>query len=149
MELCPNCGEKTTMIIKLLGVNRLVRCICSCRKKELEQQEILEKQKELERRIDTLISQGIMDKAFLENTFENDNNSNIKVSNICKKYIENWKKMKDENIGILFYGNVGHGKKFYASCIANELFKNGVSICITSFPKMINKLMNFNEESNF
>ena len=55
--------------------------------------------------------------------------------------------MKEENIGILFYGDVGRGKTFYASFIANELFKKDISVCITRFPKMIDKLMNFTEES--
>ena len=144
---CEKCGEQTSMIINVFGVNRIVRCICSCRKAELEQEKLEEQQKELERRRDTLISQGIMDKQFLNNKFENDNGGNIKVYNVCKKYVENWQKMKEENIGILFYGDVGRGKTFYASCIANELFKNGTSVCITSFPKIIDKLMNFTEQS--
>ena len=144
---CENCGEQNTMVINLLGVDRLVPCLCNCRKAKIEQEKLEEHQKEIERRMSTLIAQGIMDKEFLQNTFEKDNGSNMKVFNVCKKYVENWEKMKSENIGILFYGDVGRGKTFYASCIANELFKNGVSVCITSFPKIINKLMNFTEES--
>nr|WP_317360025.1 ATP-binding protein [uncultured Tyzzerella sp.] len=144
---CENCGEQNTMVINLLGVDRLVPCLCNCRKAKIEQEKLEEHQKEIERRMSTLIAQGIMDKEFLQNTFEKDNGSNMKVFNVCKKYVENWEKMKSENIGILFYGDVGRGKTFYASCIANELFKNGVSVCITSFPKIINKLMNFTEQS--
>ena len=144
---CENCGEQNTMVINLLGVDRLVPCLCSCRREEIEKEKFEEHQKELERRMTTLIAQGLTDKEFLKNTFEKDNGSNMKVFNACKKYVENWEKMKKENIGILFYGDVGRGKTFYASCIANELFKNGVSVCITSFPKIINKLMNFTEES--
>lgn len=144
---CEVCGAQINMVINFLGKEKVVPIICDCRKKEIKKQQLLEEQKVLHQRIDLLISQGIMDKEFLKNNFENDNGSNIKIFNICKKYINKWEDMKKENIGIIFYGDVGCGKTFYASCIANELFKNGVSICITSFPKIIDKLMNFTEES--
>lgn len=144
---CEKCGEQTSLVINILGEDKIVPCICNCRAQELEEQERIEKQKELERLRSMLIAQGVMDKEFLKNTFDKDNGSNEKVLNICKKYVNNWDKMREENLGILFYGDVGRGKTFYASCIANELFKNGVSVCITSFPKIIDKLMNFTEES--
>lgn len=147
IKCCEKCGDKIGIIINVLGVKRIVPIICSCRKKELEELQKLEEKKELDRRISLLIEQGIMDKQFLNNIFTNDNGTNIEVLNICKKYVERWQEMKKENIGIIFYGDVGRGKTFYASCIANELFKNGISICITSFPKIIDKLMNFSEES--
>lgn len=144
---CKKCGEKTGMIVNLLGKERIVPIMCSCRKQELAELEIKQKKEELQQRINLLINQGIMDKQFLNNKFENDNGSNLKILNVCKKYTDKWQDIKKENIGIIFYGDVGRGKTFYASCIANELFKNGVSICITSFPKIIDKLMNFTEES--
>ena len=37
ISYCENCGEQNTMSIKLLGVDRIVPCLCSCRKAELEQ----------------------------------------------------------------------------------------------------------------
>lgn len=144
---CKKCGEKTGMIVNLLGKERIVPIMCSCRKQELAELEIKQKKEELQQRINLLINQGIMDKQFLNNKFENDNGSNLKILNVCKKYTDKWQDIKKENIGIIFYGDVGRGKTFYASCIANELFKNGVSICITSFPKIIDKLMNFTEQS--
>ena len=144
---CETCGAQTNMVINFLGKEKVVPIICDCRKKEIEKEKIMEDQKILNQRIDLLISQGIMDKEFLNNRFENDNGSNPEILNVCKKYTDKWKEIKKENIGIIFYGDVGRGKTFYASCIANELFKNGVSICITSFPKIIDKLMNFTEES--
>lgn len=146
---CKECGEQTNMIVNILGQNRIVPCICKCRKEKLEKQQDLELKKDLERRRNILITQGIMDKEFLKNNFDKYNGSNIKIFNLCKKYVENWEIMKKENIGIIFYGDVGRGKTFFASCIANELFKNGISVCVTSFPKIIDKLMNFNEESKF
>lgn len=45
-----------------------------------------------------------------------------------------------ENVGILFYGSVGTGKTFYASCIANALLEKRVTAAATSFPRLLNLL---------
>lgn len=145
---CEKCKEETAMFINILGKERIVPVICSCRKKELEKEKELEEKKELAKRVDELICQGLMDRQFLNNSFESDNGSNLKILNACKKYVAKWDEIKKENIGMLLYGDVGRGKTFYACCIANELFtKNKVSICITSFSKILDKLMNFDEQS--
>ncbi|MDE6182757.1 MAG: ATP-binding protein [Eubacteriales bacterium] len=145
---CDKCKDPTGMFVTILGKERIVPVICSCRKKELEKEKELEEKKELAKRVDELICQGLMDKQFLNNTFDNDNGSNLKILGICKNYVAKWEEVKKENIGMLLYGDVGRGKTFYACCIANELFtKNKVSICITSFPKILDKLMNFDEQS--
>ena len=48
--------------------------------------------------------------------------------------------MRDKNVGMLFYGDVGTGKSFYACCIANALLDKGVSVLVTSSPKILEKI---------
>lgn len=38
-----------------------------------------------------------------------------------KNYVDNWERVKASNLGLLFWGDVGTGKTFYASCIVNAL----------------------------
>ena len=54
--------------------------------------------------------------------------------------------MLAENIGILFYGSVGTGKTFYASCIANALLERRVAATATSFPRLLNLLQGAQEK---
>ena len=37
---------------------------------------------------------------------------------MAKRYVEQWKKVKAENLGLLLWGDVGTGKSFVAACIA-------------------------------
>lgn len=147
IEYCNNCNEPLQTKVKILGKTRIMPIKCQCELKKLKEEEAIKQKQKLERDMDDLIYSGLMDRKYLSNTFENDNMNNPKITNICKKYVENWEQMKKENIGILLYGDVGLGKTYYACAIVNELFKNGVSVCVTSFPKIINKITNFDNES--
>ena len=57
-----------------------------------------------------------------------------------KRYVNNWKQVKAENLGLLFWGDVGTGKSFLAACIANGLLDQGVSVMMTNFTRILNKL---------
>ncbi len=48
--------------------------------------------------------------------------------------------MRANNIGILFYGGVGTGKTFCASCVANALLDKQVAATATCFPRLLNLL---------
>lgn len=148
IKICENCKEPLGEVITLLGKEKIVPIMCSCRKNELSEQKKRLAFEENKNKIDLLISSGLMDIKYLDNTFENDNGSNKKITALCKKYVEQWAVIKQENIGILFYGDVGRGKTYFATSIANELFKKNVSICVTSLPKLLDMIAKFDEESN-
>ena len=57
-----------------------------------------------------------------------------------KRLVNNWKQVKAENLGLLFWGDVGTGKSFLAACIANGLLDQGVSVRMTNFTWILNKL---------
>lgn len=58
----------------------------------------------------------------------------------CWKYAENWDKVKESNIGLLLWGDVGTGKTFAAHCICNELLcrKKPVRAFVTSLSQVLN-----------
>ena len=59
---------------------------------------------------------------------------------MAKRYAENWKKVKAENLGLLLWGDVGTGKSFLAACIANALLEKGVPVLMTNFSKILNQM---------
>ena len=68
-----------------------------------------------------------------------------------KRYVNNWQQVKAENLGLLFWGDVGTGKSFLAACIANGLLDQGVSVMMTNFTRILNKLsdLQIKERSQF
>lgn len=127
---------------------RLVRVgiPCECRQKEIEAERAAEEKRQFLQRMEVLRRDGITDPAYLQYTFDRDDRRNPEVSDVCRKYVENWEEMKKDNIGILFYGGVGTGKSFLACCIANALLEKLVSVSVTNFPRILNRLQGFDEE---
>lgn len=129
---------------------RIVRVgiVCECRKKEIEAERAAEERRQFFQRMEVLRRDGITDPAYLRYTFEQDDNRNPEVSEVCRRYVENWDEMLKDNIGILFYGGVGTGKSFLACCIANALVEKLVTVSVTNFPRLLNKLqgIGFGEE---
>ena len=116
---------------------------CECRKKEIEAERAAEERRQFLQRMEVLRRDGITDPAYLRYTFEQDDNRNPEVSEVCRRYVENWDEIFKDNIGILFYGGVGTGKSFLACCIANALIEKLVPVSVTNFPRILNKLQGF------
>lgn len=147
--ICCKCNTPKSMIFpsKLENFkNKIVPIMCKCRTIEKNKEIAEEKQKKVENRINLLISKGIMDKSHLDYDISQDDKSNKKITNFCKRYLDNWDIVKNKNMGVIFSGDVGTGKTFYACCIAKELMKKGEKICITNFSRILNKYKSFEEE---
>ena len=56
--------------------------------------------------------------------------------------------MRANNIGVLFYGSVGTGKSFLASCIGNGLLDRQVPVAATNFPRLLNLLQGTYEKQD-
>ena len=79
---------------------------------------------ERQRKIRQLKATGIQEKHLLEWNFTvAEDNKDIQM---VKRYVEQWKKVKAENLGLLLWGDVGTGKSFVAACIANALMEQTV-----------------------
>jgi DNA replication protein DnaC len=132
----PAFGGKSERVVR-------VGIVCECRKKEIEAERAAEERRQFLQRMEVLRRDGITDPAYLRYTFDQDDNRNPEVSEVCRRYVENWDEMFKDNIGILFYGGVGTGKSFLACCIANALIEKLVPVSVTNFPRILNKLQGF------
>jgi DNA replication protein DnaC len=150
--VCGKCHTRKQQDITLPAFGgqseRVVRVgiACECRKKEIEAERAAEERRQFLQRMEVLRRDGITDPTYLKYTFDQDDRRNPEVSDVCRKYVENWEEMKKDNIGILFYGGVGTGKSFLACCIANALLEKLVSVSVTNFPRILNRLQGFDEE---
>ncbi len=62
---------------------------------------------------------------------------------IAKNFVKNFKKLADENCGLLFHGNVGTGKTYLAAAIANAVMEEYmVSVKVRNIPQIINEIEN-------
>lgn len=87
-----------------------------------------QERRDFESRMEVCWRDGITDPAYFYSTpSTRDDKRNPKVSDVCRRYVENWAEMKARNIGILFYGDVGTGKSFLACAIANALLERFIA----------------------
>ncbi len=127
----PATGEK---------VETIVRAACQCQReadKEAERRAVCERfRNDMARRRED----GLSCPDGLRYTFDQDDRQQPKVSDACQRYVECWDEMRANNIGVLFYGSVGTGKSFLASCIGNGLIDRQVPVAATNFPRLLNLL---------
>ncbi|MBP1569196.1 MAG: ATP-binding protein [Oscillospiraceae bacterium] len=145
---CKNCCTPRQLKIIVYGKERTVPINCRCQHAEIEKQRQKEKERDFQNYVRSLKSTGLSDKRFSEYTFENDKGYNPEIAK-AKTYVNRWKKMKEKNLGLLIWGDVGTGKTFFAGCIANALIEKGIPVVMTNFSKIINTLTGiFSEERN-
>lgn len=91
------------------------------------------------------------DRLMLQNTFKKDNMANSETSKLCRDYCYKWlEKYQPKNIGLYLYGDVGTGKTFYASCIANEIAKVYQStVKMISVTRLINDLFSATDKNSY
>ena len=118
-----------------------VRCICDCRKKELEAHKERERQEELDRQRRICFAETNMSNW----TFENDDRRNEKLSDAMQNYVKNFIDFKKDGKGLLLYGTVGTGKTYFAAAIANALIDNGYSVLMTNFARLTNTIQGMYE----
>ena len=64
--------------------------------------------------------------------------------------MKHWERMKEENIGYLFWGAVGTGKSYLAGCIANALLEQEIPVRMTNFAEVLNDLSaNFSDKNEY
>lgn len=123
-----------------------VLCKCGVEKRDAEAR----KKKELEdmRIVEALRKKSLMDEKFKAQRFESFKITaqNERAFRLCKRYAERFDEMVEKNQGLLFFGDVGTGKTFAASCIANYLLERRKTVVMTSFIKILNAVTRDGEE---
>ena len=130
--MCSKCKEPLQCCIR----GKLFPIICRCErekdkkiKAQLDEYEHIQQQKQL--------VSGIKAEAFKAYTFDNDDRRNVSISKLCCDYIRHWQEVEQISGGLLFYGDVGGGKTFYAGCIANALIKRSIPVLFTSLRDLV------------
>ncbi len=151
LSFCPLCNTPNQRDFPYPdGSVKRISCLCECKKKERDELEEKKREKERMARIERLRAKGISDPTYREWQFKSDDGENKKISDACRKYVDEWELIKKYNHGLLLYGPVGTGKTFYACCIANALIDLRVPTLVTSFPRLLNRLQaaGFGEDKN-
>lgn len=116
---------------------------CKCQKEADEKAEAERRAAEFKNNLEARWrADGFHDPSYLKPTFSDDDGANQKLTGVCQKYADRWPEMLENGMGLLLYGGVGGGKTFLAGCVCNALLKKQVSVCATSFPRVLNVLQN-------
>lgn len=135
---CGKCHTPVQCRITFEVRERIMPCICKCQKEERERQEQRMKEEEQLLYVRRLKAAGIQERHLQDWTFASA--TDTPSVQMAKRYTENWKKVKAENLGLLLWGDVGTGKSFLAACIANALLEKGVPVLMTNFSKILNQM---------
>ncbi|MHB9951058.1 DNA replication protein [Clostridium botulinum] len=142
IETCDNCGEPVEKIINLLGTERIVPIMCSCKKAKHEAKRIEEENKEKQLRVKSIIKNSLMDEKFKSSRFDSWDFSKgtKKMYNIGFKYASKFSEMKKESIGLLIHGDPGNGKTHTTACIANELIDKMIPVICVNIDGLLNRI---------
>ena len=145
---CMTCNAPVEMFVKLFSdQDELVPCMCEC-DKEVQQQEIAAEQlQDRLIRIQRNRDEGITDGKYAKYTFDVDRDQKSEASRISRKYVENFAEMAANNVGLLYSGNVGTGKTFYACCIGNALLDKGYRVGITTLADAISRIFSAKDKA--
>lgn len=116
-----------------------VMCRCAAEAERMEKERWAEQRyRETQRHFDLAIhgQQRLISMA----TFADDTAPDTPIARSCREYVEHWEEMKQDNMGILFYGSRGTGKSFYASCIVNALKARRIVACMTTTANLMQVL---------
>lgn len=144
---CKVCQKPTRIKINLGHGEVEVPVTCDCDKAL----EVARKERERLEQIDRKRRICFNQAAMRSWSFENDDRSNVILSDAMRRYAENFPEFlrQDKKIrGLLLFGPVGTGKSFYAACIANRVIDMGYSAKMTNFATLTNDLQGMNEGRN-
>lgn len=141
---CSICNQQKQVKISFAGDEKIVYCACECEMKKYNE---MRKQLESEN-IMQIKKRCFPDISMEECTFENSDGTNQRAFNMAKRYVEEWGRMYSENIGLMFFGDVGTGKTYISLCIANALIDRNVPVFFTDFSRICNDMLDFSTGNN-
>ena len=137
---CGKCKTPKQCRVTILGEEITPFCLCKCEVERREMEEAERKRAEFEKRIKDMRRAGFPEEEMQNWTFNADDRTNERITNVALKYVENFDTMRKSGKGLLLYGTVGTGKTFAAACIANALIDKGFPCLVTNFARLINTI---------
>lgn len=147
IRYCGRCHRPKQAWVELGGQQRLVPITCACEEEDRARERDESARKEFFAQMTAMQNEfGISDTSWRKFTFAEDDGSSPKISTVCQRYVGRWTEMKENNLGILFYGSCGTGKSFFACSIVNALIEKNVRAAVTNFPRLLNLLQGAREK---
>lgn len=136
---CGVCGEKRQAVIDWMPDadgkprKRIVPVLCKCEQQDYDEQKAKDRREQFMFNLKSARDHfGIQPRNVDKQTFDNDDSASHPISRTCREYVEKWPDMRENNMGMLLYGNKGTGKSFYAACIVNALAERQVPTAMTT-----------------
>ena len=123
---CHVCNEPKEARINIFS-EMIVPCLCKCGLEERKAVEQKQKDEELRMKIEQMKFECFESKHLWTYTFENCTIKNDLMYKTAVKFVENFDKLKEDGLGLLYFGSVGYGKTYIAASIANALIDKGHS----------------------
>ena len=146
---CGKCHTPKQCRIEIFGAVKFPFCLCKCGKEAREASEKEAEREQEQQRIRSVRNSGFSDAGMVKLTFDQDDGSNPKLSEVARRYVENFAEMLKRGKGLLLFGSVGTGKTFAACCIANALIDQGYSCMVTNFARLVNTLMSCDDRQGY
>lgn len=139
---CKNCEDSCIEISP--DKTHIVHVNCSCETKRIREEEKEAKEKEAMKKYNSLIQNSLLGERFKNVSFDNIDlnrpDSFTTATERCKKFCDNWDKIKEEGQGIYLYGDYGTGKTHLTACIGKELLSKNIPVVFTSFIEISKQL---------
>lgn len=136
--ICHKCNTPKQVKVVFHGKVITPFCLCECAKAERDAEEAERAKRERSEMVDRLRQTGFPDSEMSGWTFDRDDGSNSRITDIAKRYVSHFEELRGK--GLLLYGTVGTGKTFISACIANALIEHGHPCLVTNFARLTNTL---------
>lgn len=146
---CGICHEPKEFKFEFAGKAKIVPCLCKCQQEQREEEERIRQRAAKQREIEEARRLGFPDKELVKYTFAADDRKNARLSDVMKRYVNQFDEFKEKGKGLLLYGGVETGKTFFACCIANALIDNGYSCLATNFSRIANTVWDIENKQGY
>lgn len=135
---CGKCHTPKQCCVVVFETIRKPPCLCQCAKAAIDKEAEERRQREHFQKVQRFRHMGFPESEMSNWTFAADDGSNPKMTNAMKNYVEHFNTFCAAGKGLLLFGDVGTGKTFLASCVANALIDKGIPCLVTNFARIAN-----------
>lgn len=140
--ICGKCGTPRQTDVTMCGKKMRVYCACKCMVEAAEKSQAERRAAEARMQAERFRQEGFSDLAYLQMTFDKDDRPDHILSKAARKYAQNFRPAPEQH-GIMFTGNVGTGKTFYACCIANAVIDRNFTAWVTTLQPLVRALCSY------
>lgn len=134
MVKCSICGEDLVREIRIGDQVITLARPCLCQREERRAEQEKADRVALAEKARDILYAGYLDADYADESFDMDDGKNEKAAAFFQEYADNF---SEKSKGLYIFGNIGSGKTFYASCIANAVRKKGFYVLIGTAQKLI------------